>query len=509
MTFLDRWDNFLSTYVRKTKEPELPPKRVEDDVLFRPSDFDEESTRFSFVVDGKNLTQEMRRRMALSTPFYMKGLRKKCRDTFRAGWSYKNKDGKIPAAVELKVLDDFNKRNNIEHFMELMKQDAHVYGDGFCLILFANDQQKKSPDLSKAPSKTALPYKLKRLDPEKITKYEYKNEYWRNKNIQHLIYENKSTLEKKFIHPDRLIIFKETEFAFSKFGISDIDILRHVISSQADIDIATGELLKWFSYGIIEWTKEGANANAMKEMRKIAEKHPHIYTGNEKYSLKVHNPEAIDPKPFFDHLIMSIAAVLVMPTHVLKGIEVGKTTGAEMGYADYHKDIRDSQNLIYAPGLVSLYTLLFDRTFEKRVFDYIIDFNPTYVGELAEAEVDAKRSATAVNLKVAGIIDTNEARQQYNEGHIYLDPDKKIEQMFDKMNDKGPIEQNPRTEQAIPKKEKEDVSDDNKLKSNLDILDFDDIGKIEEVAQEKRVAMAELKKRHQLEEKIKRIKNAT
>jgi len=163
-----------------------------------------------------------------------------------------------------------------------------------------------------------------------------------------------------------------------------------------------------------------------RQCEKIAEMHPHIYIGNEKDKLNVENPEAIDPKPgiFMIILIMAIAAVLVMPTHILKGADVGKT--ADASYADYNKDIRDSQELIYKPQLEKLYALLFKGLFKKRVFDYDIIFNPMYVGEMAEAEVDAKRSATAVNLKAGSVIDTEEARIYMNDGHTYLDPKKEI-----------------------------------------------------------------------------------
>jgi hypothetical protein len=431
----------------------------------------------------------------------MKGLRKKCRDSFRAGWNYKRiKDKAEPPQIEKDVLDEFNKRNNIEYFMTLMKQDAHVYGDGFCLILFRKDQNKKNPDLSKEPIPKAEPYKLKRLDPEKFTKFEYKNDYYKSKRIKHLVYKDDLNNIKIYIHPDRVVQFKETDFAFTRFGISDMDMLRHIISSQADIDIATGALLKWFSYGIIEWKKEGANTNAMRRMRQIAEKHPHIYIGNEKYELKMHNPEAIDPQPFYDYLIMSTAAVLVMPTHVLKGVEPGKTTGAEVGHADYHKDIRDSQVLVYKPGLEYIYKLLYISKFDDRVFDYDVDFNPTYVGELAEAEVDAKRSATAVNLKTGGIIDTEEARKIANEGHIYLDPLKKIEteNQYEKPE---PIKQNPRTIQSVPKKEKEDISEDNKLKASTIMFDNGGYGNPEYLLQNKRVEEAQ--RRHSIELKRK------
>ena len=483
MTLGDRFNEFLSLYIRKTPE-DVKEEKVEDNLPFKPSEYGEESKKFSMIVEGKNLTPLMRRKMALTTPFYMKGLRKKCRDTFRAGLDY-TKDGKKPSEVELRVLNSFNKRNNIYAFLEKMKQDAHVYGDGICLIVFTNDQRVKKPDLSKKPSKGAVPYTLKRMNPEMITSYDYINDKYKRQGFQHLVYDNQETGQKIFIHPDRVLMFEETDFAFTKFGISDMDILRHVVSSFADIDIATGEILKWFSYGVIHWTKDGAGKNTMKEMKKVASLHPHIYIGDETDHLEIENPESINPEPFYNHLIMSIAAVLVMPTHVLKGVEIGQSTGAEAGYADYYKDIRDSQELIYKPQLEKLYSLLFESYFDgKRVFDYEVVFNPMYVGEMAEAEVDAKRAATAVNLKTADVIDLEESRKYMNDGHIFLDPAKEIEQKEEQPKEEM-VQPNPRTQMPVPKKEKEDKSLDNKLKAIDDLMD--DSGKREVFLQNKRL----------------------
>jgi len=144
MTLGDRFDSFLNTYIRKSKMDE-PNKEPEDNLGLRPDEYSEESKKFSMEVEGKQLNPELRRRMALTAPYYMKGLRKKCRDSFRSGWEFTRiKDGKRPPDEELKVIKYFNenrcfnadKRNiNIEHFYELMKQDAHVYGDGICLYL--------------------------------------------------------------------------------------------------------------------------------------------------------------------------------------------------------------------------------------------------------------------------------------------------------------------------------------------------------------------------------------
>jgi len=87
MTLGDRFNEFLSSYIRKTPE-DVKEEKVEDNLPFKPSEYGEESKKFSMIVEGKNLTPLMRRKMALTTPFYMKGLRKKCRDTFRSGYTY-------------------------------------------------------------------------------------------------------------------------------------------------------------------------------------------------------------------------------------------------------------------------------------------------------------------------------------------------------------------------------------------------------------------------------------
>jgi len=511
MTLMDKVDEFLATYIRKTKE--LEDKKVEGEIGLNASDYNEKDEKFSMKINGEAITPKTRRMMALTAPFYMKGLRKKCRDSFRSGWDYNKKLPKM----EQDIIDRFNERNNIKSFMMQMKQDAHVYGDGICLILFINDQKKKNPDFSLPPNKGAEPYKLKRLDPERVYKLEYKNKYWKEKGIKHIVYEKNDNAflgkGKVYIHPDRIQFYQETTFAFSKLGISDMDILRHVINSISDIDISIGDLLKWYAYGVREWIKDGASKNEIKEMKKIMDKHPHTIVGNEKYHFNMHDAEAVDPTPFYDYIIMAISAVLVMPTHVLKGTEIAKQ-GAEIGYSDYHKDIIDSQNLVYAPNLDKLYTMLIDSVSNgKRKYDAKVEFNPIYMGETAEAEIDAKRSATAVNLKTAGIIDNEEAREYINKGHIYFDPKKEIKQ--EDNNFKEPTKENPRTEQPVPKKEKEDKSDDNKMKSTDPLTElwdneyddaWDDVGKREEYLQEKRVRRASIDKLKEIKDKVNKLK---
>ncbi|GAH14260.1 unnamed protein product, partial [marine sediment metagenome] len=103
-----------------------------------------------------------------------------------------------------------------------------------------------------------------------------------------------------------------------------------------------------------------------------------------------------------------------MPTHMLTGVVVGRSSGAETGYSDYYRDVSDDQDLIYTPLIRKLYGQLLAA--HEREFAYNIIWNQIYIDEKAEAEIDDIRSQSAERLKAAGIIDNKEARQKMNKG---------------------------------------------------------------------------------------------
>ena len=168
-------------------------------------------------------------------------------------------------------------------------------------------------------------------------------------------------------------------------------------------------------------------------MIKTMMEHPDVIASSTEYEYKVHTPEAIDPKPFYDYMTMAIAATLVMPTHILTGVRVGRVTGAEAGFTDYQKDIADAQELVYTPFLVNLYQRIFtshDTKDKKFIFDYTIEWNPSYVNEMAEAELLLKR-ALAIE-RIMGkehppLLEAEEARKILERGAIKFKDDPKLE----------------------------------------------------------------------------------
>jgi hypothetical protein len=450
-------------------------------------------------VDGKKLTPELRRRMALTAPFYIKGLKKKSRDTFRTGWRYERfDDSKEPSKIELKILMDFVEKTELLAKLPLIEQDAHIYGDGLLLMSFDDEDKDSKGNFLKSPRPYGLePSHLVRLDVERINDKKFINKKFQDLGVKHFIYKEEDGSEKP-IHPSRILHIKGTDFAFSDLGISDIDILRHVIAAMADIDIATGKILKWFSHGILEWKKDGANPTKIKEMLKYLNTHPDAFASDETYELKIHTPEAIDPKEFYNHVIMSIAAILVMPTHMLKGVEVGRVTGAEEGFKDYYRDIADVQSLKYKPILKKLFKILFES--KNRQFNYDIVFNPIYINETTESELLSKRMATAVLGKNASIIDLQESRNIINKGQVILDVDKEIEQKSEE-NTKQPdstkeVEQRVEEEKKKEKSSNTEVTKEDILQARKDIFELEqELGRRELILQEKRLKEAESKKK--------------
>lgn len=420
MTLLDSWDKFTSAYIKRSSKKSIP----KEDKAFVPSEYGAELRKYT----RNNLTPEKRRELALGAPLYMKGVNKKSADKFRAWFTLENMKTRAKASqTDETIIRLFDRLAKTKQKIREADRCSHIYGDGFILIRYAKDNtsgENGTPDLSLPPT-NARPVNLRVLDPERSKEFKFKNETWQKKGIAHVYYVSKEG-DERWIHPDRILHIARNKLPFQMLGTSDIDILLDVILSYSDITVATGEILKWFAHGVITLQKANMQPNEKRDIEKELEKHNNIFVNDERYTFDVKNPEAIDPKPFYDFVQQNIAAVLGMPTHMLTGVVAGRTTGAETAYSDYYRDVADDQELLYTPLVIKLYTQLLGSY--NRPFKYNIAWNQIYINELAEADLIGKRGAAGQNLKGAGIIDNTEARQIVNKGLIELDPNKKIKQ---------------------------------------------------------------------------------
>lgn len=463
MTLLDRVDSFMHEYVFRSpseKKANIPIDKAED--------YGTESKKWK--ADSR-LTPKRRRELALLAPFFMKACKKKNLDRFRAWFEFEHvSTHKPPSVADFKIFKIFNDRADPKIKFVIASICADIYGDGFILKKYIDDYENKDGtiDYELPPKPSARPVNLELMNPENLTEMRYlseknakKGKQFKNLGIQHYYYHNSKTGKEIFIHPDRIMHYKDDQLPFSKLGISKVDMLRNIIESEADIDIATGEILKWFSHGILEVTKVGMQPNERKEVLKTMANHPNYYAYDDRYKLQVHNPTAIDPKEFYNYIVLAIASVFVMPTQVLLGVQIGKVTGAETGYGDYYRDVKDKQELLDTPMVKQLYGELLKSY--GREFNYEPMWNDIFVGELAESELIGKRAATVQILIQSGVIDAAEGREMMNKGKIYLDPNKKIKPMLRNDTDNNKEKQNPIVRKPLkdkdkkPKKESVDI----------------------------------------------------
>jgi hypothetical protein len=284
-----------------------------------------------------------------------------------------------------------------------------------------------------------------------------------NNLIKSFHYVDTDSGEDIWIYPDRIIHMTNDQL-FREFGNSKVNLLRNIIRSSVNVDIATGEILAWFAHGLLDIGLDDANDSEIKRWETIVNKHPGAYIyGKEEAEIKAIAPQAIDPKPFYDYLILSIAASFFMPTHILTGIQIGKVTGAEIGTGDYVKDLKDDQELDYNPLLERLYRMIL-KAHGRSWNNYEIIWNPIYIDELSEADILEKKVRAAEMAYngirgAGGFIDMREARRIFNDGQIKLEPDKKIDA-------KEPITQ-PQEKEKKKDKEEQAIEDLDLYKSQL------------------------------------------
>jgi len=227
--------------------------------------------------------------------------------------------------------------------------------------------------------------------------------------------------------------------------------------SKKNVDIAAGHILAWFSHGFLDIAVADMEPDEQETYEKQANTHPGAWIHDQDMTIDVKNPQAINPKPFYDFIVLNIAAALNMPTHVLTGVQTGRVTGSEIGFSDYYRDVRDEQVLIFTPLIEKLYSRIL--TAHGRKWKYKIVWNPIYIDEMSEANLlNIKMTAAKTGLE-GNFIDTEEARGIMNKGQIEVDTTKKIAPR--------PMPQRPdigEREPVPPKKrgEDKDVSDKSK-----------------------------------------------
>jgi len=249
----DVWHNYLARTVGEKKS--VKSKKLQ------PSNEAEENQQQGYV----KLNPTKRRQIAEESPLLMKGIKKKCADTFRAWFILEvmeNRGKPIKAAMDL--LTDFELRSNYKAKLNEAKRASHIYGNGFLLIDFRDDEDKKVSD---PPDKNSEPWDVQVLNSEYITERRFYNKSYRKQGILHYHYMDKD-MHEEWYHPDRIQWIPANLIPGHNLGVSTVDLLRWTLFSKKNIDIAAGHILAWFSHGIQDLTITDLQPEERKDMKK-------------------------------------------------------------------------------------------------------------------------------------------------------------------------------------------------------------------------------------------------
>ncbi len=381
----------------------------------------------------KELTMAECRETAQQCPLFMKGARKKAMDSLRAWFEVQSTNSKtVPVSADLNILKAFERRTQfVSKYLEA-RIASFVYGDGYLLITYENDEETELHD---PPTKIEVndklvyvaPWKVQVLNSEYIPEIDFypaEKAKYAKLFTKHFHFVDTKDGHDYWIHPDRIIHLTANKLSFKEFGNSTVNLLRNIIKSMINVDISCGEILAWFAHGAYDIEDMDLDEDRIRMWEKVVKKHPGAYMHNDRTKIKAVNPVAIDPKPFYEYLVLKVASAFRMPTHVLTGIQVGKVTGAEVGMGDYVKDVKDDQDLMYTPLIETLYERILEA--KGRKWKYHIVWNAIYIDELAEATILHKRveaATLAMNGQrgAGGFINQKEARTVFNKGQIQLD----------------------------------------------------------------------------------------
>ena len=427
-TLGDRVKNFYKNYVAPSSE-DIKVGKKELDMVYPPGAMPEQKHGFL----KKELTMIECRNTAQQCPLFTKGARKKAMDSIRAWFEIQSQNQQtVPISTDLRILKAFERRTQFQLKWLEVRVASFIYGDGYLLITYENDEKTKLHD---APTKINVngkkvyvaPWKVRVLNSECITEITYypaEKKKYEKLFTKHFHFVDSKNNKDYWIHPDRIMHLTVDKLPHKEFGNSKINLLRNVIKSMINVDISCGEILSWFAHGAFDIEDEDLDDDRRKTWEKITKQHPGAWIHNARTQIKAVNPVAIDPKPFYEYLVLQVASAFRMPTHVLTGIQVGKVTGAEVGMGDYVKDVKDDQDLMYSPLIEILYERILAA--KGRRWKYRIIWNAIYIDELAEAEILLKRveaGTLAMNGQrgAGGFIDQKEAREVFNQGQIVLD----------------------------------------------------------------------------------------
>lgn len=340
-----------------------------------------------------------------------KGINKKARDAFKAGFEVVP-DDEIPEkrrTMNLAVRTWLRERAFVPKAEQAVRE-AYTYGDGFLELVYPGDPA------SPAPGGTA-PLRVKNVNPFTIrpvkdhragspTRDDIVAYWFGDENIRKVPVEQvrkwvetgeKPREVQAVIHPSRLAHFQPYAVRGDPdgLGLSVIEAAYFAALSKTTGIHSLGDILEWAGQGFlflnIDFATEDELKAAEKKLAAAKKARKTYFVASERAKGTFAEPVLPNVDSFFNQFHVEFAGALEMPTMILMGVQKGTVSGSSVDIIEYYDDVGAFQRSHVEPHLFPILV----RVLNTSAFS--VRFTPLYVDKQTRADQTFKvfQAATA------------------------------------------------------------------------------------------------------------------
>lgn len=272
-------------------------------------------------------------------PVLRRAILKHAGDLVRQGFRLVTPDADPEAHPENDAFQAWARRIHLHDKLRDLVVSAHVYGDGFAELAYPSTDNPATPVTESERLDNVFV-----ADPTRAHLAPKDGDVW-------YVEERDFGVSDQPFHPDRYDQLVINSLPGYLHGLPTTEAAWHAAHSKVMGDQAIGEVLFHCGVPFRHARIDGADEDEVDEFTAFLNQDEVIrgYASDETHEITQLNPETVDPGPFYEALVESIAAAVGIPKAIARGAQAGSVAGAEENTRQYHEDLQAGQQTILTP----------------------------------------------------------------------------------------------------------------------------------------------------------------
>lgn len=329
-------------------------------------------------------------------PLLKRGVIKHSADLVREWFTLRDPDGEDEHGQN-EAFQEWARDQRLKRKLNQLIASAHIYGDGF-LERAWSDENGNDPEIGmqEVPESAQLehifivdPFNLNLRTPEG------------DDSTAFAIEDRQAGQQDLILHPDRYSQLKLFDLPGYLHGVATSEAAYHSAHSKVQGDQASGEILFHCGVPFTHVQIDGADDDETDAVTGMLNSDEVIrgYASDETHTVESVNPGSVNPAPFYDHFVESIAAAVGMPKAKLRGAQAGTLAGSKMNERDYHEELSGLQETV----LSELIQDLVQGRLGLDPSEYEVDWHSFDISPEVQASVDRDRARAFTDLVNGGV----------------------------------------------------------------------------------------------------------